>query len=684
MRFLLTLAFLVSTLSVASGQSVKRGISGNASANANGMNSRWHYWWHYLDPADSDYNVSERMPMLYAGYTDAWLNNAIDYIQDRGDQVNYVLGFNEPERADQGFTTVDRAVDAWQLIQNRFQGTGIQLVSPAVSDNTHGREWLSDFMQRVETNNMQVDAIAFHWYGNVNINNPVGSANSFLARVDDYHNTYGRPVWITEFAGVDWDGQYTDEQMVAFNSAFLEHAIAGLEARDYVDRYAWFQFGEDRDHQYTRLTTTDTYGLRRPTPVGRAYTPEQVLSAGETFDLGGQSQNGDYFYLHGGLLTNDGPAMDGHSVGGIYTLSNDDGTLLASSIGGSSDWRVNAGAYVRVEENATLRKVGDNTVRLDGNRLYVDGQIRLMGGEGNNGTLAISETRETRGNGYFRMDFDSNLRLGTNSPTLGTHLPYDMQLRGGRISVDGTDNTLSGDLTLYESTTIDVLGELDLQGNFLASPGGQVRGIWKLGSGTLNLSGNNVVTGDIHANVGSLLVNGETLVNQVNVASDAILGGSGTIRGHVNALGTISPGNSTGLLTMDSLTLQDGSLATFEIGSLFDFDQLMIQTGLVIGADVTLQLSLIDGFQPQVGDTFQIFTAGSVIGDFDNFDTPSLVNGVWDFRQLSSGLIQVTAVPEPGSFVVLAAMGLVWRWRRKRKASLRTPAADTRPIGNQS
>lgn len=667
-RLFLSLALLISTLSVANGQSVKRGFSGTRSSHANGINSRWHYWWHYLEPPESGYNVSERMPMLYAGYSDAWLNNAIDYILARDQQTNYVLGFNEPERVNQGFTPVDRAVEAWQLIQDRFQNTGVQLVSPAVSDNGQGQAWLADFMQRAETNNLQVDAIAFHWYGNVNINNPVATANQFLARVDNYHNTYGRPVWITEFAGVDWQGQYTEEQMVAFNKAFLEHALPGLEARSYVDRYAWFQFREGVNHAYTRLTTTDPYGLARLTTVGRTYTPEQVLSPGETFDLNGQSQKGDYYFLHGGLLKNDGPTMDGHSVGGIYTLSSDDGSLVASTIGGSSDWRVDAGAFVRVEENSTLRKTGDNTIRLDGNRLYVDGQVRLMGGAGNNGTLWISETQEALGDGSFRMDFGSNLKLGTDNPTLGTLLPFDVQLRGGTISVDGADNILSGDLTLYESTSIDVLGELDVQGNFLASPGGHVREIRKLGSGTLNLSGNNILAGDINANDGTLLVNGNTQANQINVASDAILGGSGIIQGQVNALGTVSPGNSTGTLTIDSLTLLDGSHVSLEIGSLFDFDQLIVQNNLVLGADVTLQLSLMDGYQPQVGDTFQLLTAGSMMGDFDNFDAPSLNNGGWDFSQLSSGVIAVSAVPEPSSFAVLAAVGLMCGWRRKRTA----------------
>ena len=666
MRFLI--AWIVTFLLIGSGrvdaQSTKRGVSGNLSEQANGMNSRWNYRWHFTDPADDDYNHSEWVPMLFAGYSDAWLNNAIDYILDRSDRTQFVLGFNEPERTNQGFTTLDRAVEAWQLIENRFAGTGIQLVSPAVSDNAHGRQWLADFMSRVEANDLQVDAIAFHWYGNVNINNPVASGNQFLARVDDYHNTYGRPVWITEFAGVDWGSQYTEEQMANFNAAFLEHVIPELEARDHVHRYAWFQFHEGGDHPGTRLHTTDPYGLMRPTRVGRAYNPEQNVLAGESFDLDGKTQKGDYFFLHGGLIKNDGPSGSDASVGGIYTLSSDDGELLASSIGGVSDWRVDDGGFIRVETNSTLRKVGENTVRFDGNRLYVDGLVRLMGGPENQGELWISQPKETLGSGSFRLDAGSHLRLGDAAATSSTALPYDMQLRGGRISASGIGNTLSGDLTLHESTAIDVAGVLDITGRILVSPGGQSRGIWKLGEGTLELSGENTVLGNIAVNQGTLLVNGSTTVGQINVAAGSVLGGNGAVDGLVQVDGLLSPGTSTGTLTLESLTMRDGSSAFFEIASATDFDQLIVQSDFIIGSDVTLSLALLDGFDPQAGQTFELFSATSLSGQFGALEAPTLTGRRWDTTRLSSGIIGITAVPEPSGVLALSlvAVGL---WRRR-------------------
>jgi autotransporter-associated beta strand protein len=338
------------------------------------------------------------------------------------------------------------------------------------------------------------------------------------------------------------------------------------------------------------------------------------------------------------------------SVGGIYTLSQDDGTLQASTLTGSSDWGLPTDAFVRVEENSTLRKEGTNTISWHGNRLYIDGLVRLMGGAGNQGTLWISNATDVAGSGQFRLDAGSHLKLGQTSAPQGSDLTYDVQLRGGKISAEGQSAQLSGGLTLYETTEIDVTGELDhlgITGNFLANPGGRVTGIRKTGLGLLTLSGTNAFTGNIRLLEGKIAIDGTTQAAQVVVDAGATLQGVGVIESDVQVSGIVAPGNSIGTLTTDSLALMDGSTLSMEIGSTSSFDQLVVIGEFSVDPGATLQILLGDGFEPTIGDEFQLFTFGSFSGQFSNFNVPELQSGHWDFSQLGSSGTVLVAVPEP-------------------------------------
>ncbi len=668
LAFLVVVQCLVTSSTAVYSQSQKRGIAGNSDLRANAMNSRWHYRWHYLDPSGT-YNNSQWAPMIFGAGTDESLNGRIDYILERQNRIQHVLGFNEPERADQGNTTVDRAMEAWRIISDRFSSTDLQLVSPAVSDNMEGREWLAEFMQRADAENLTIDAVAFHWYGTVNPANPIASANSFLNRVDSYHETYQRPIWITEFAGHDWDDQYSVETMRQANATFLTHALAGLESRSYVQRYAWFH-GNNREEGY--LSEADPHGLLRPTIVGKAYIPNQVLLSGESLDLNGTSQALDYYYLQGGSISNTGAALVNESVGGIYAMSKDDGTLQASTLAGSSDWGLPAGAFVRVEENATLRKAGTNTISWHASRLYNDGLVRLMGGTANQGTLWISDATEAAGTGQFRLDGGSHLKLGQASSATEFTLPYAMQLRGGKVSAEGQAALLSGGLTLYETTQVEVTGELGhlrITGNFIANPGGRATGIRKTGLGLLTLGGANTFTGNVRVQEGKVAIDGTTQAASVLVDAGATLQGVGTIESGIQASGIVAPGNSIGTLTADSISLLEGSILSIEIGSSTSYDQLVVNGEVLVDPGATLQILLTDDFQPIIGDEFAILTFGSFSGEFFNFDVPELPSGRWDFSQLGSSGIVFVAIPEPQhaafGFVLVVLLFLSFAMRRR-------------------
>jgi hypothetical protein len=78
----------------------------------------------------------------------------------------YLLGYNEPERGDQGNTSVAKALEAWPLLE----ASGLPLVSPGVAYDNAGKRWMDEFMTEAHRRGYKMDYIAIHWYGNTSPN----------------------------------------------------------------------------------------------------------------------------------------------------------------------------------------------------------------------------------------------------------------------------------------------------------------------------------------------------------------------------------------------------------------------------------------------------------------------------------------------------------------------------------
>ncbi len=451
----LTWALVLSlgTASPSAAASPKRGWAGSDVSHINGMNASWHYnWWHTPPDGDASSN-GEWIPLIkYPNSITAKLNT----IQSYSGGVDTLLVLNEPERVDQSDTTVAEALAIWPEIQTTLPT--VKLVAPGVSDDPAGRAWLADFMGQVNTLNgngnssddIRVDAIAFHWYGGSNPSNPVATANSFLSRVDFYHNTYNKPVWITEFAMHDWEGDDTDAEMITANRIFLETVIPALESRSYVEGYAFYHHFSDAPLISGTPVT--------PTEIGDVYVDTKM--SGETLELNGVSLGTDVTYMRGGAITNSGAAL-GNAMRAIDALSN------SSSFGGAGNWKVGGGArsggsFVRVRAGATLTKTGVNTVTLDALNLENSGTLRVSGG-----TLQLLTTA-LDGPGTTIIDAGATLDTALNaSPTAFTNHPVRLsgQLLGAAnfsanavLEVTSSTAIANGNLT-FTNATLNIGGD---------------------------------------------------------------------------------------------------------------------------------------------------------------------------------------------------------------------------------
>jgi hypothetical protein len=154
-----------------------------------------------------------------------------------------------------------------------------------------------------------------------------------------------------------------------------------------------------------------------------------------------------------------------------------------------------------------------------------------------------------------------------------------------------------------------------------------------------------------------------------------LTGGGGTIvasAGGVTNLGTVAPGASAGLMNITGAYTQTTGTLQIELGGTTrgtQYDALLATGAMTLGG--TLTVTTIGGFNPVMGNTFDILDWGSLSGTFATVNLPSLSGGLgWDTSNLyTTG--EITVTPE-ASTLALFGVGLLGlllvRRKRKREA----------------
>jgi len=177
------------------------------------LNPKWYYTWGTT--AVLGLESIPFTPMCWGAKTVAKL----------GVPVPTLLGFNEPDGAAQSNLTPEQAMSLWpKLVQ-----ASSRLGSPAIAANASKTgSWLETFVNL----DPKFDFVCVHWYAPPN-------ADSFLKQIDAIWAKYQKPIWITEFAVADWAGKHPGGYDVELVKVFIKAACAGLESRDFVERYTW-------------------------------------------------------------------------------------------------------------------------------------------------------------------------------------------------------------------------------------------------------------------------------------------------------------------------------------------------------------------------------------------------------------------------------------------------------------
>lgn len=224
-----------------------------------GAGAGWSYNWTYRVPASTP--ELDVVPMIRsaASVTDAAVQTLTEAKNDGSNR--YLLGFNEPDSANQASMTPTQAANLWP----RLQQTGLTLGSPSPANVTNG--WLKQFMGLVRTRHLRVDFITLHFYANITDSNAL---TRIRTQVEAVRAHYGKPIWITEIGIIE---TRTNPGSASVNWAkavkFMRAVTSMLESKPYVQRYAWMADNVS-SHAHLRWSTMyDADG--RLTPLGVAY-----------------------------------------------------------------------------------------------------------------------------------------------------------------------------------------------------------------------------------------------------------------------------------------------------------------------------------------------------------------------------------------------------------------------------
>lgn len=213
-------------------QRKKRGLGRSAKApgwakNLTDLRSNWFYSWNSMAPEGVPPGI-EFIPMIYRYGGNAQLVADAAAAAKRAGTTE-LLGFNEPEKKEQGNMTLEGALDAWPVLME----TGLRLGSPGCVHPD--KEWMIAFMDGVKQRGLRVDYVCVHSYGGPN-------PEALVKRLEAVHQMFGRPIWITEFAVGDWKAKSVDQNQHKPEAVlrFMEKVLPMLDRLDFVERYAWF------------------------------------------------------------------------------------------------------------------------------------------------------------------------------------------------------------------------------------------------------------------------------------------------------------------------------------------------------------------------------------------------------------------------------------------------------------
>lgn len=236
------------------------------------------------------------------------------------------------------------------------------------------------------------------------------------------------------------------------------------------------------------------------------------------------------------------------------------------------------------------------------------------------------------------FNFNGGVTNGSQPVTLknGDLNIADGNTNAGYFRFESTSNDLNDGLAEGQQIEIGAVANI---GATLRVPAGFVN------AGHILLDQSTATTGNAVLQVGA--AGSDAITN----AATGVIRGDGEIRAStLFSAGRIAPGTSPGSLNVDAdLVLHSSSVLAIEIGGVSvgsQFDQLVVDHDTTLAGQ--LELSIIDGFAPTAGDTFEVLTFASVQGDFATVRGTDAGNGAVLEKNLNTEDVTIQVIAPPG------------------------------------
>ncbi len=328
---------------------------------------------------------------------------------------------------------------------------------------------------------------------------------------------------------------------------------------------------------------------------------------------------------------------------------------------------------------AILDFFGGAPTLVAGKGLTIDGAATLLGiVTVNGGTLSVGQIANGQNLHLLHgtLNYSENLTIGSGGPLGSTlDLAADMNFNGtlgitnnGLVTGDGLitvgavpfQNGAAGEIRAEPGKSLTISGPntsnsghinlfggmLDITQNLTNNAGAFISGNGTLktttgltNNGTMNFSGLANVVGDVtNSATGKIISSGggpttflDDVVNSGEIRTSngsftvffGSVSGSGTFTGTgiVNFEGDLSPGSSPAAVSFGgSVALGAAALVRIELGGTTpgtQYDRVNVSGQLALGG--TLDVDLLNGFTPALGNQFTVLTFASRSGDFANY-----------------------------------------------------------------
>ncbi|MGF7206548.1 autotransporter-associated beta strand protein [Skermanella aerolata] len=387
-----------------------------------------------------------------------------------------------------------------------------------------------------------------------------------------------------------------------------------------------------------------------------------------------------------GAVTASGTIAPGASIGTLSAtgpVTFESGSAFAVEIGPAQADRLAVASSVALS-GGTLRILPQQGSYLTGMSYDV---ITATGGiAGRFSTVDVVNPERLRG---------LVLNAGNSGSALRLSLADDVMLTGGPDTVTLIGRSLMSGITgLGADDTVVFLGASNSVKGDIAGSGSLVVGSSDGAATTLALETGTQSFGTVVTRPGATLAVNSRLQAQSPLLNGGTLGGDGTVSGMVVNTGTLSPGNSPGILTVDGSIINIGDAAALRIevdgptaGSGDGFHDRIAVTGTpgsftASGTLVPVTRGFAEaeasGYTPALGQSFDIVGAiGGVLGGFSGLTQPATGLPAGTRFDVSYGTDSLFLAVTPASYASLDGLTANQRAVADTVEALR-PAAGTR------